>query len=66
MSKRTECGCCNQVPEKVAIALCKKLLGRNLRYYLCLKCLANYLDTTEEHLLDLAEEFKREGCTLFN
>ena len=32
---------------------------------LCLPCLAEYLEVTEEELLAKIEEFKNEGCTLF-
>ena len=32
---------------------------------MCLSCLSNYLEVDEEELLEKAEEFKAEGCTLF-
>ena len=50
---------------KDEIGLCKKLLGDDGDGYLCMDCLAAYLDCTVEDLLDKIEEFKDEGCELF-
>ena len=50
---------------KDEIGLCKKLLGDDGDGYLCMDCLAAYLDCTVEDLLDKVEEFKEEGCELF-
>ncbi len=47
------------------VALNKKLLGKKVESFYCLPCLAEYLNTTVEELLDKIEEFKEEGCTLF-
>ena len=33
--------------------------------FYCLDCLAEYLDCTVQELLDKIEEFKEEGCKLF-
>lgn len=63
--KMIKCCCCESNPDKTAVALCKKLLGKETKRFYCLGCLANYLDTTEEELLEKVEEFKEEGCTLF-
>lgn len=51
---------------KNEIGLTKKLIDRNTTYYYCLSCLAEYLEVTEEELVAKIEEFKDEGCTLFN
>ena len=51
--------------EKVANALCRKIISRETKSFYCLVCLSEYLDTSTEDLLDLAEEFKSQGCTLF-
>ncbi len=51
--------------EKDEIGLTKKLLGKDVKTMYCLVCLAEYLEVTEEELLDKIEEFKNEGCTLF-
>ncbi len=48
------------------IGLNKKLLGRNIDKFFCIECLADYLEVTVDELLDRIEEFKSQGCTLFN
>lgn len=50
---------------KDEIGITKKLIGRKTKQFYCLSCLAEYLEVTEEELLDKIEEFKDEGCTLF-
>ena len=51
--------------DKNTIGLNKKILGDNIEYFYCMDCLADYLDVTVEELLDKIEEFKEEGCKLF-
>jgi biotin operon repressor len=51
--------------QKDEIAVCKKLLGRNVKNFYCLDCLAAYLNTTVEDVKEKIEEFKAEGCELF-
>ena len=43
----------------------KKLLGNKVETFYCMDCLAGYLDTTTEELLEKIEEFREEGCKLF-
>jgi len=50
---------------KDIVALNKKLLGRQVGRYFCMKCLAEYLETDEAGLLDKVQAFKEQGCTLF-
>ena len=50
---------------KDTIGINKKLLGTKIENYYCMDCLANYLDVTVDDLLDKIEEFKEEGCKLF-
>lgn len=57
--------CFREKLDKDTIALNKKLLGKEVENFYCLPCLAEYLNTTVEELLDKIEEFKEEGCTLF-
>lgn len=64
--KSAECKSCYRTPlSKNEIGLCKKLLGEGEDDYLCMDCLAAYLDCTVEDLLEKVEEFKSEGCVLF-
>lgn len=51
--------------EKNTIGINKKLLGERIENYYCMDCLAEYLECTVEELLDKIEEFKAEGCKLF-
>lgn len=51
--------------DKNTIGINKKLLGSDIDTFYCMECLASYLDTTVEDLEEKIEEFKDEGCTLF-
>ena len=65
MGKRT-CYVCNKENlKKNEIGLNRKLNGRNVKRYYCLECLAEHLEVTTEELLARIEEFKSQGCTLF-
>ena len=44
----------------------KKIINKKTSVFYCLHCLADYLEVSEEELLDKIEEFKEEGCTLFD
>lgn len=50
---------------KDEVGITKKLIGRKTKVFYCLPCLADYLEVSEEELLEKIEEFKNEGCTLF-
>ena len=45
--------------------LTKKLIGKNSKNFYCSSCLAEQLEVTTEELNDKIEEFKDEGCKLF-
>lgn len=51
---------------KDEIGITKKLLGKNEQRMFCLSCLAEQLEVTEEELIDKINEFKEEGCKLFD
>ena len=42
------------------------MLGENVETLYCLDCLAEYLDVSTQDILDKIEEFKEEGCKLFD
>lgn len=64
--KKIDCISCGKEDlDKNTIGLNKKLLGKNISNYYCMDCLAGYLDCTVDDLKDKIEEFKDEGCTLF-
>lgn len=60
-----DCINCGAVLTKDEVALCRKLLGKKTKQFLCLSCLSKYLNTDEDILLEKIEQFKEEGCVLF-
>lgn len=60
------CFDCDKELSKDEIGVCKKLLGRQTKVYYCLDCFAAFLDTTQEEILSMIQEFKEQGCTLFS
>ena len=60
------CYVCGKSPlGKDEIGLVKKLIDKNAKHFYCLDCLAEYLEVTAEELKDKIEEFRDEGCALF-
>ena len=57
--------CGKEKLSKNNIGLNKKLIHPQIERMRCLRCLAEYFETTEDELEELIERFKREGCTLF-
>lgn len=66
MKDKKICLQCNANLEKDIVGLNKKLLGRHLSHFYCLKCLADYLELPEELLRNKIKEFKSQGCSLFS
>lgn len=63
---RTECVVCGRKElGKDTIGINKKLLGEGIVNFYCMDCLAEYLESTVDELIDKIEEFKAEGCKLF-
>ncbi len=62
-----ECLACRKFPlDKDTIGINKKMLGKQVKTFYCMDCLADYLGCTVEDLFEKIEEFKEEGCTLFD
>ena len=62
-----DCADCDKANlSKDEIGLNRKLLGDSVERFLCLDCLALYLDVTPDDLLAKVEEFKSAGCKLFS
>lgn len=62
-----KCYVCGKEPiSKDEIGLTKKIIDKKTKTFYCLNCLADYLEVTVEELQAKIEEFKDEGCTLFN
>ena len=61
-----ECLACGKNElSKDTIGINKKMLGKGIKTFYCMVCLADYLGCTVDDLLEKIEEFKDEGCTLF-
>ena len=61
------CISCGKKPlAKDEVGINKKLLGANIENLYCIDCLAEYLEATVQDLLDKIDEFKAEGCKLFD
>ncbi len=62
-----DCLACGKKPlDKDTIGINKKMLGKTVKRYYCMDCLADYLGCSVSDLLEKIQEFKDEGCTLFN
>lgn len=63
---KTKCIICNKkIEEKNVLGINKKLLGEDIINFYCMECLADYLDVTVDDLNEKIDEFKDEGCKLF-
>lgn len=51
---------------KNTIGINMKLLGENIDSFYCISCLADYLGVEEQDIYDKIEEFKEQGCKLFD
>lgn len=61
-----ECIACGALlTEKDTLGINKKLLGRRIKKFYCMDCLADYLHTTVDDLLEMIEHFRDSGCALF-
>ena len=54
------CRYCEAALDRNEIGLNKKLFD------MCLSCMAEYLECSEEELREKIEDFKKEGCKLFS
>ena len=65
-AKKVSCvSCGKEALEKNEIGINKKLLGDQVESFYCMDCLADYLGVSVQDILDKIEEFKDQGCKLF-
>jgi len=50
---------------KDEIGINRKMIGRDVRQFYCLDCLAEYFGVTVDELRAKIEDFKEQGCKLF-
>lgn len=61
------CVSCGKKPlTRDEVGINKKLLGEDIKNMYCIQCLADYLEATVQDLMDKIDEFKAEGCKLFD
>lgn len=65
MKKQTCVSCGKDLTKKNEIGINKKLLGEKTGAFYCMDCLAEYLGVTMKDIRDKIEEFKEQGCKLF-
>ena len=67
MAKKTfDCIACGKHPlTKNEIGITKKLLGMQSKNFYCVNCLANFLEVEPQDIRDKIEDFKNDGCKLF-
>ena len=65
-NKKVSCVSCGKESlEKNEVGINKKLLGEQVESFYCMDCLADYLGVSVQDILDKIEEFKDQGCKLF-
>lgn len=66
MKKQSCVSCGMEALQKNEIGINQKLLGEKTTAYYCMDCLAEYLGVTIQDIEDKIEEFKEQGCKLFD
>ena len=65
MGMKTCITCGKENLSKNVIGINMKLLSDKIETFYCMDCLADYLEVTVEDIMDKIEEFKEQGCKLF-
>ena len=65
MGKIVKCSICEEDVDKNTIGLNKKFHGSKVVKFFCFNCLSAHLDISGEDLLAKIDEFKSQGCQLF-
>lgn len=64
--KKISCvSCGKEALEKNEIGINKKLLGEQVESFYCIDCLSEYLGVSVQDIMDKIEEFRDQGCKLF-
>lgn len=66
MKKEFKCIICNkEIQSKNEIGINKKFFGEDISNFYCIECLASDLEVEINDIYNKIEEFKAEGCKLF-
>ena len=66
MANAKKCYACGrELTQKNELGLNKKLLDPETKTFYCFDCLAEYLEVDAKFLREKIEEFKAQGCVLF-
>lgn len=66
MARVKKCYVCGrELVKKNELGLNKKLIDPETQTFYCLDCLAEYLEVDVEFLLEKIQEFRSQGCVLF-
>jgi hypothetical protein len=66
MKSNTRCFSCGKEKlSKDEVGINKKILGREIVQFYCIDCFSEYLGVAADELLAKIEEFKGQGCYLF-
>ena len=60
-----KCLSCGGPVDETAFGLNKKLIGKNVCSFYCVKCLAEKLECKESDLYGMAERLRKTGCRFF-
>ena len=66
MADPVRCVRCGALLGKDDIGLTRKLINRGAEEFLCIACLADHFELTEDILRDKIREYRAMGCTLFD
>ena len=62
------CNCikCGRELTNDEIGLFKKLVNRGAQKFMCISCMSEYFEVSEEALRKKIKQYKEMGCTLFS
>ncbi len=60
-----ECICCGKALSRNDVGATKKLINRGAEEFLCIPCLAQKFKVSEDLIYKKIEEWREQGCMLF-
>ena len=59
------CKECGKEIKNIDFAMTKKIKGKASEEYYCIECLAKMIHVSHDTIIEIAKDFKRQGCSLF-